>query len=78
MELSLPSNGGEKIFELHHVWPCALLHKHNKVGVSLLDLWFGCICIEKDHEPWDEGRPNLVHIVEEKMSKAILKDGMTR
>ncbi len=57
MELSIPSNGGKKIFELHHVWSCVLLHEHNKIGVSLLDLLFGYICIEKDHEPWDGGGP---------------------
>jgi hypothetical protein len=57
MEFDLLSNGGKIIFELHHVWSCTLLHEHNKVDVSLLDLWFGYICIEKDHEPWDGGGP---------------------
>ncbi len=42
---------GQKNLELHHVWQCALLHEHNKVNVSMLNLWVGHICIEKNHEP---------------------------
>lgn len=59
------------------MWLCVISHEHNKVGVSLSGQWLGRICIEKNHEPWDEG-PNLMHNFEEKMSKAILKDKMTR
>lgn len=33
------------------------LHEHNEIGVFLLDLWPGHICIEKNHEPWDGERP---------------------
>jgi hypothetical protein len=57
------------------VWPYVLPHEHNKIGVSLLDLWPSCICIKKDHELWD-GDANLVSRVEEKMLEAMLKDGM--
>ncbi len=59
------------------MWLCTFPYEHNKVGVFLLDLWPGHICIKKDRKPWDGGRPNLVHSVEEKMLKAILKDKMT-
>jgi hypothetical protein len=53
----IPSNGGEKYLKLHHVWSCALPHEHNKVGVSLSNLWPNCICIKKDHKPWDRWGP---------------------
>ncbi len=37
MEPNIPSNGGESIFELHHVWQCIILHEHNEKCVS--DYW---------------------------------------
>ncbi len=57
MEPKIPSNGGERILKLHHVWSCVLFHEHNEVGVSMSYLWFGHICIERYYEPWDGGGP---------------------
>jgi hypothetical protein len=58
------------------VWSCALPHEHNKVGVSVSNLWHDCICIKNDHELWDGGGP-MWCIMLKKMSEVILKDGMT-
>jgi len=39
---------------------CVTMHsplRTHEIRVSLLGLWFNRICIEKDHELWDEGSP---------------------
>jgi hypothetical protein len=53
----IPSNESKKYLKLHHVWLCVLPHEHNKVGVSMLNLWLNRICIKKDHKPWNGWGP---------------------
>jgi hypothetical protein len=52
MELDIFNDGGERI--LNRIM-CGNVfsppHEHNKIGVSLLNLWASHICIEKYHKP---------------------------
>jgi hypothetical protein len=47
MEFGIPSNG-----ILHHVWPCAFPHEHNKVGVSLSDHGLAANALRKTMSYW--------------------------
>ncbi len=57
IELNIPSNGGEKLSNYIMCGYVLSPHEHNEIGVSLLDLCLGRICIEKDHGSWDGGGP---------------------
>ncbi len=49
MKFNIPYDENEKILNYIMCDDRALYpHEPNKIRVSLLDLWFDCMCIEKD------------------------------
>jgi hypothetical protein len=48
MKFNILYNENEKILNYIMCDRALYPHEHNKICVSLLDLWFDCMCIEKD------------------------------